>query len=608
VRRMNLHSGVSRLIFGGGGQNQGNGDGGDDNPNPPRTPPSAAQQYVPRSGPSVAPTPALPRIPDFSKFSTPQALVPARISVIDQAPGLISYFDRVTDVYVPRTQGVLQLLQVGPFQFELHILIGGQDVMQHRVDESLCISKVEHSVKWTSVANDGSGKVHSWKFTFKDPASERSFMDSLVKAVFETSTQERMDKAVGRDDMDYVHNAIEAPDGDQSSADDAEPMDFEDEFESDPESDFEEKSTPHRGRPSKVPLVPPRSTKRYVRARDVNLGQEKNDDLSVGMASNRTFVIRGSKIGVFRHNHDDELEYMTKIPAITDLRGKSFTPARSMLHERDAKMLFLNPDENDKVYCMDLERGKVVEEWGANESQVIRSLAPVEKYAQRTTDQMVLGVSHNALFSLDPRLSDSNKIAECKTYAQNPKMQVIATNQDGQVATGSVNGEIRLFSDISKRAKTLLPGLGDPLVGIDVTADGKYLLATTARYLLVVPTEVPDDAKARTGFDVSLGKNKPTPIKLSLRSEDLVKYNIDRVNFTPARFNIGDNIDEHWILTSTGPYLVLWNFNSIIKHKNRFDYRIQRCPQQVVADQFRFNRDKEMVVTLQDDVYLQKRA
>jgi len=418
-----------------------------------------------------------------------------------------------------------------------------------------------------------------------------------------------MDKAVGRDDMDYVHNAIEEPDVDHSSADEAEAMDFEDEFESDPESDFEEKkSTPRRGRPSKIPLPPPRSTKRYVRARDINLGQEKNDDLSVGMASNRTFVIRGSKIGVFRHNRDDELEYMTKIPAITDLHGKSFTPARSMLHEQDAKMLFLNSEETDKVYCMDIERGKVVEEWGANESQAIRSLAPVEKYAQRTTDQMVLGVSHNALFSLDPRLPDQNKIAECKSYVQNPKMQVIATNQDGQVATGSITGEIRLFNDISKRAKTLLPGLGDPLVGIDVTADGKHLLATTERYLLVIPTEVPDDAKDRTGFDVSLGKNKPTPIKLSLRPEDLVKYNIDRVKFTPARFDIGENIDEHWILTSTGPYLVLWNFNSIIKRKNPFDYRIQRCPQQVVAEQFRFNKDKEVVVTLQDDVYLQKRA
>ena len=41
-----------------------------------------------------------------------------------------------------------------------------------------------------------------------------------------------------------------------------------------------------------------------------------------------------------------------------------------------------------------------------------------------------------------------------------PDLSCVATNYQGQMAVGSKKGEIRLFSDASKRAKTKLPGLG----------------------------------------------------------------------------------------------------------------------------------------------------
>ena len=44
---------------------------------------------------------------------------------------------------------------------------------------------------------------------------------------------------------------------------------------------------------------------------------------------------------------------------------------------------------------------------------------------------------------------------------------------------------------------------------------------------------------------------KPVPFKLQLKAEDIVKFNIDNVEFTPAKFNIGGNIEEQWIVTST---------------------------------------------------------
>jgi hypothetical protein len=43
------------------------------------------------------------------------------------------------------------------------------------------------------------------------------------------------------------------------------------------------------------------------------------------------------------------------------------------------------------------------------------------------------------------------------------------------------------------QAKTSIPGLGAPITSIDVTHDGKWVLATTDRYLMVVKTTYEDD-------------------------------------------------------------------------------------------------------------------
>ncbi len=92
-------------------------------------------------------------------------------------------------------------------------------------------------------------------------------------------------------------------------------------------------------------------------------GPERNSNLAVGMALNRTFVMRGSKIGVFKHDSDDQLEYVNKIPVVKDLAGEIFSPAKAMLHQRDSKMLLLDASKQNTVFCMDLERGQVIEEW-----------------------------------------------------------------------------------------------------------------------------------------------------------------------------------------------------------------------------------------------------
>ena len=117
---------------------------------------------------------------------------------------------------------------------------------------------------------------------------------------------------------------------------------------------------------------------------------------------------------------------------------------------------------------------------------------------------------------------------------------------------------------MGQNAKTLLPGLGDPIKGIEMSVDSKLILATTQTYILLLTTECKGD---KNGFEVSMGKEKPDPIKLQLHVKDLAKYKINSVNFTKAHFNnFNVSSKEHTsIVTTTGPYVITWNLRRILR-------------------------------------------
>jgi hypothetical protein len=51
----------------------------------------------------------------------------------------------------------------------------------------------------------------------------------------------------------------------------------------------------------------------------------RNSQLTVGYKGDRSYVVRGDKIGVFRLKPDD-VEYVASIANITDMKGKKFNP------------------------------------------------------------------------------------------------------------------------------------------------------------------------------------------------------------------------------------------------------------------------------------------
>ncbi|KAJ2494339.1 Vacuolar import and degradation protein 27, partial [Coemansia sp. RSA 2052] len=219
----------------------------------------------------------------------------------------------------------------------------------------------------------------------------------------------------------------------------------------------------------------------------------KNSMLAVGYKHDRSFVVRGSRIGVFRHGENDDIEFDTTINRIDDTRGTEFTPSSVMLHEQDSSMVLMNRDRPHELYRMDLEYGKVVEEWKVHEDIPTVSIAPNTKYNQMTGDKTLVGLSHNMLYRIDPRVGGDNMVVqnELQSYTTKSHFTAAATTESGAIAVGSGKGEIRLFDRLGVRAKTTLPALGEAILGIDVTSDGRYVVATCKTYLLLIDTKLP---------------------------------------------------------------------------------------------------------------------
>jgi len=208
-----------------------------------------------------------------------------------------------------------------------------------------------------------------------------------------------------------------------------------------------------------------------------------------------------------------------------------------MLHNQDRNLILMNPQNEHSLYQMDLETGKVVEEWKVHDDISVNAMAPVDKLAQMTTQETILGTSHNALFRIDPRLSGSKLVQQdMKQYATKNKFSAIATTEMGHIAVASEKGDIRLFDTLGKNAKTSLPALGDAIRGIDVTKDGRWIIATCKTYLLLIDTQIGSGKNiGSSGFTKSFPADaKPRPKRLQLRPEH-VSFMGSQISFSPAR-------------------------------------------------------------------------
>ncbi|KAF6762262.1 VID27 cytoplasmic protein [Ephemerocybe angulata] len=439
-------------------------------------------------------------------------------------------------------------------------------------------SKKMRTLTWNHMGDNGVG--HSWLFRFENDEDYQAFISTFMSCLWETTNQTSWAK-IKADEQDYVMRS--------ANDEDVEMKDVED-------SDEDEDAVQSALDPDEEPSDDEEEDEEPASEDEDDLKQppgakgDRNSQLTVGYKGDRSYVVRGNNIGVFSHDHKNSIKYYATISNIATPKGKGFKPRHVMLHDQDSKMILMNPQDPNSLYSMDIERGKVVEEWKVHDDIPVLNIAPENKFAPTTLEKTLVGTSGNALFRIDPRVS-----AKYKQYVSKNKFS-------GVLAVASEKGDIRLFDSIGKNAKTALPPLGDPIIGIDVTADGRWIVATTKTYLLLIDTLIGEGRySGQLGFDRSFPANaKPLPKRLQLKPEH-VAFMGNNVSFTVAKFNQGEGQTENAIVTSTGPFVIAWDFGKVKKGFND-KYEIKKYEDHVVQDNFKFGDDKEIIVALDNNV------
>ncbi|KAK4981434.1 beta-adaptin [Elasticomyces elasticus] len=436
------------------------------------------------------------------------------------------------------------------------------------------------------------GSMYSWLLRFKDAKIEERFQEGLMQALWEHLNETKWTK-IKDSDRDYVLDAFNDLTMDDAREEEAAAED-EEEDEEDDDNDGR-KSEHYDSDESEDDVV--------TRDEDGNV----NSQLAVGFKHDRSFVVRGSKIGVFKHTADNQLQFDTSISKVQTPKGKLFSPSKVMLHAGDTTMVLQNADQPNSLYRMDLETGKVVDEWKVHEDIPVTTFAPESKFAQLTGEQTFLGLSRNALYRIDPRLAGDKLVdSELKQYVSKNDFTAAATTEKGYIAVASSKGDIRMFDRLGINAKTHIPALGDPIIGLDVSADGRWVLATTRTYLLLVDALQKDGKnEGKLGFEKAFAKDsKPQPRRLGLTPAHVAQFQHETktpLSFTPAHFNTGPDKQETTIITATGPFIITWSMKKVLA--NRKDpYSIKRYAEEVKADNFSFGSDKNMIVALPNEV------
>ena len=224
-----------------------------------------------------------------------------------------------------------------------------------------------------------------------------------------------------------------------------------------------------------------------------------------------------------------------------------------------------------------------------------------------TGEQTFLGLSRNALYRVDPRLAGNKLVdSELKQYVSKNDFSAAATTEKGYIAVASNKGDIRMFDRLGINAKTHIPALGEPIIGLDVSADGRWVLATCRTYLLLIDALQKDGKNVgKLGFERSFGKDaKPQPRRLGLQPAHVAQFQHETkapLAFTPARFNTGLDASETSIVTATGPFIVTWNMKKVLAGR-KDPYTIKRYSEEVKADDFKYGSDRNVIVALPNEV------
>ena len=293
----------------------------------------------------------------------PSAAHPEATEILAKETAELHLFDFNSGTFVLQDPSVTATVsETGQWQYWLQI--SGQDrewLGQQVVADINPVFNFEYlSFIFNHYTEDGS--AYSWLLRFRDQTTEERFQEGLMQALWEQLNEMKWVKAK-ENDRDYVLEAFN-----DLTMEDV-PEEQEEEGEEEGEEEYYDEDD---GQRSEHYDEDEDEDDVITREEDGNV----NSQLAVGYKHDRSFVVRGSKIGVFKHTPNNTLEFSTNISKVETPGGKLFSPTKVMLHAEDSNMILQNDADPNSLYRMDLEYGKVVDEWKVHDDIPVTSFAP----------------------------------------------------------------------------------------------------------------------------------------------------------------------------------------------------------------------------------------
>ena len=352
----------------------------------------------------------------------------------------------------------------------------------------------------------------------------------------------------------------------------------------------------------------------------------KNKIILQSYYNNRTFVIKDNNtIDIFKTNSDDN-KLINVSSSINQKKlnnefssynsNKEIIISNAKMFNKDNEILFQDENNENTIWQYDLNKESIIQEWNCNIYQTnfiidnntknfgsnLIDITYPKKLGQLNGETEIVGINSNNIFLLDGRVNRKNKIVDIKNYSNEPNFKSIITTGFGGIAIGSENGDIRLFNEVGHNAKTLLYGMEShtPIRYLDSTIDGKYILATCDKYIMVINTE---NESNLSGYMTCFRRTKKKCIILKISHNDLIKYKINDELFTPAKFNNNTNNKEIMIISSLGNFVIIWDFSQILKGEVN-SYKIINVNEYVIGITTKFDKN-QLVITLPDKLRIQ---
>ena len=313
-----------------------------------------------------------PKVGEPATMAPPSAILPAGKEVLAKETAELHLFDFPTSSFVLQDPHVTATaIETGTWQYWLSIVGEERDWLSQPIIADINpVFNFEYlSFIFNHYTDDGS--AYSWLLRFKNQETIERFQEGLMQALWEQLNETKWIKSKD-DERQYVLDAFQD-------------LTMEDALNEQEEEEVEE--VEDDGQQSEHYDTDESEDDVETRDDDGNV----NSQLAVGYKHDRSFVVRGSKIGVFKHTPNNNLEFSTNISKVETPKGKLFSPKKVMLHAEDTNMILQNETDPHSLYRMDLEYGKVVDEWKVHDDIPVTTFAP-EKVRRLLTFSQFLDI------------------------------------------------------------------------------------------------------------------------------------------------------------------------------------------------------------------------